>query len=101
MSTRHARAHAHAHKQTHKDFFDYMLYFFAVATPLFEIPQAYDIYSNHSAANVSLVTWGFFCIDNLVWIVYAWRKRLIPVLLTSLLYELLEIAIVLGIILYR
>src|SRR5438270_613817 len=100
MSTRHARAHAHT-KKSRKEPFDYVLYFFAVATPLFEIPQAYDIYSHHSAANVSLATWGFFCIDNLIWIFYAWRKRLIPVLLTSLLYEVLEVAIVLGIILYR
>lgn len=80
---------------------DYAVYFFTFATPLFELPQLVEIYAHHSAQDVSLWTWGFFCIDNLVWIIYALRQRIRPLLLTSILYEVIEIAILIGILRYR
>ncbi|HUB93691.1 MAG TPA: hypothetical protein VMB52_04260 [Verrucomicrobiae bacterium] len=80
--------------------FEYVIWFFTVATPLFEIPQAIDIYSHHSAQDVSVLTWGFFLLDNLVWIVYGVRKRLRPVVITSILYLIIELSVVVGIIMY-
>lgn len=71
-----------------------------VATPLFELPQAYTIYAHRDATNVSLWTWLFFCIDNFVWMTYGWRQKELPVFLTSALYELIEVSIVAGIIMY-
>ena len=71
-----------------------------VATPLFELPQAYTIFSNQNAENVSLWTWAFFCIDNLVWMMYGLRQKELPLFLTSALYEVIEVAIVVGILLY-
>lgn len=85
----------------HKDFFEYVVYIFTIVTPLLETPQALEIYMRHSARDVSPWTWGFFCIDNLVWIVYAARKHWWPVLLTSTLYEIIEVSIFIGILLYR
>ena len=92
---------AQAHKTgKRREPFDYVIYFFTVATPLFEIPQAITIYANHSAKDVSVWTWSFFVIDNLVWIVYAVKQKLTPLLITSILYLIIEIAIVAGIIHY-
>ncbi len=92
--------HSPSAKNARRDPLDVPMYFFGVATPLFELPQIWDIYSNHSAHNVSLATWGFFCIDNLAWIIYSLRKKEWPLLLTSILYEVLELVIVVGIIRY-
>lgn len=83
-----------------KEFFDYIVYFFTIATPLFELPQALAIYINRSAEDVSLLTWGFFLLDNLVWIIYAIKRRVAPLLITTILYLLIEIIIVVGILLY-
>ena len=97
------RKHAHkhiAHKKK-RDPFDYVVYVFGFVTPLFELPQLWQIYSKHAAEDVSLSTWAFFCIDNLVWIIYGWRKKEWPILITSALYEVLEVAIVVGILIYR
>jgi len=101
MAGRH-KHRKHLQKAHHKprDPFDYVIYFFGVVTPLFELPQLWDIYSSHSAQHVSLTTWAFFCIDNLAWIFYALRKKEWPLLLTTVLYEIIEIAIVVGIIRY-
>jgi uncharacterized protein with PQ loop repeat len=102
MTTRAAHKHAATKTKSSKHtLFDFIVYFFMIATPLFELPQAITIFTRHSATDVSLWTWAFFCIDNLVWITYAVRQKLLPVLLTSILYEAIEILVVVGILLYR
>jgi uncharacterized protein with PQ loop repeat len=83
-----------------KDLFDYAIYFFTVATPLFEIPQAYIIFATHNASGVSIWTWSFFLVDNLFWIFYGWRRRIMPLLVTSILYLVIELIIVIGILKY-
>jgi uncharacterized protein with PQ loop repeat len=98
-SLKHATLHKKAARK--RDIMDYLAYFFTFATPLFELPQAIEIYTAHSAQDVSLWTWGFFCIDNIVWIVYAWRRQLRPLLINSLLFEAIEVSILIGILLYR
>ncbi len=94
------KKHLHTSRKKHRESFDYIVYFFGVAAPLFELPQLWQIYSNHSAKNVSLATWAFFCVDNFVWMAYAWRKKEWPLLLTSILYEIVEASIVIGILKY-
>lgn len=101
LMVRHGHAHRHLHQKKRRDMFDYLLYVFMVATPLFELPQAWDIYSNKSAGDVSLPTWAFFAVSNLAWIMYAVRNKLRPLIVTYSLYLVIEVAIVVGILLYR
>lgn len=91
----------HLNKKTKKESFDYFLYFFVFTTPLFELPQAYKIYSRHSAHDVSILTWSYFLISNAAWLVYGFRYRLKPIIITYCLYTLVEILIVVGIIIYH
>jgi uncharacterized protein with PQ loop repeat len=97
---RHASAHKHLQKKKQKSPFDYVVYFFMVATPLFELPQVIAIYGNKSAENVSLFTWAFFCLSSAVWIWYSVRNKLYPLIIAYSLYVGIEAAIVAGILLY-
>jgi len=83
-----------------KEPFDYVVYFFTIATPLFEVPQAYDIFSNKNAASVSAATWSFFLAASIVWLIYAARQHLKPLALTHALFAIVEATIVVGIIMY-
>jgi uncharacterized protein with PQ loop repeat len=83
-----------------RDQFKFIIYFFTVATPLFEIPQAITIYTHHNAQNVSIWTWSFFLIDNVVWIIYGLRCKTKPLVITSILYLIIEMMIVAGIVRY-
>jgi len=94
------RKHLHAKHKQSQDPFDYVVYIFGFVTPLFELPQLWEIYSQHRATNVSLATWAFFCVDNLIWIAYGIRKKTWPIVVTSILYEALELTITIGIVLY-
>lgn len=97
---RNGHAHKHLHRKKSKDSFDYVLYVFMIATPLFELPQAWKIYSTQSAADVSLITWGFFVLSNVAWIIYAIRNKLTPLIITYCMYMVIEISIVAGILFY-
>ena len=93
--------HKHvAHNKPKKEFFDYIVYFFTIATPLFELPQAYAIYASKSAEDVSMLTWSFFLLDNFVWIIYAMKRKVIPLLITTALYLVIETVVVIGIFMY-
>lgn len=98
---RHAAAHRHLHKKKPKTPFDYLVYFFMVATPLFELPQAISIYQNKNAESVSVYTWVFFFIASIVWAFYALRNKLFPLVITYVLYIIIEGGIVVGIFLYN
>jgi uncharacterized protein with PQ loop repeat len=89
-----------AHKKHKSKHGDALVYFFAFATPLFMIPQALEIFKNQSADNISLTTWVFFILADFVWIAYAIRHRLRPILYGHLLYLGIEAPIVTGILMY-
>ncbi len=93
--------HHHAlHKKKHKDSFDYVVYFFMVATPLFELPQAISIYTSQNASGVAIWTWLFFCLADIVWFSYALRRKMFPLLFMYSAYFVIELSIVIGVLLY-
>jgi len=83
-----------------KTFLDYVLYFFVFTTPLFELPQAYIIYSRQDASDVSVATWGYFAISSVAWLTYGIRHRIWPIIFAYSLYLVIETSIVIGIIRY-
>lgn len=91
----------HLTKKNKKALVDYITYFFVFTTPLFELPQALTIYLNQSATDVSLTTWGYFLLSNAAWLIYGAYHKLKPILIIYSLYMLVEVAIVIGILMYR
>lgn len=103
LMVKHSPKH-HLHPKHHtpqkKTFFDFVIYFFALTTPMFEIPQAWLIYANQDAANVSTPTWIYFSVASAVFLTYAVKNRIRPLMLAYSLYLVIEIIIVAGIIRY-
>ena len=96
--------HVHKHKKKNNlsnDAWDFLLYFFVFTTPLFEIPQAYLIYSKKDADGVSVLTWVYFAASSVVWLIYGLRKKLKPVIFSYTLYLIIETIIVVGILKYN
>jgi uncharacterized protein with PQ loop repeat len=73
----------------------------AVVEPIMTIPQAREIWVNKSAANISLLTWGFALFAAAVWLIYALNIKNKPLLVSSVLWVAVEGTIVLGILVYR
>lgn len=92
---------AHKHKRNKLEAIDYIVRFFMIATPLAEVPQAYNIYHLHSAREVSIITWTFFAISSVVWLIYAVKHNVLPLAVASSLYLVVESTVVVGVIIYR
>lgn len=93
----HIKKSRHHKKQTPLDI---VLYFFVFTTPLFELPQAYLIYANQDARDVSVATWAYFAVSSVAWVTYGFRKRIKPIMFAYSLYLIIETIIVIGIIKY-
>jgi len=91
----------HIKKPKQKTALDYVLYFFVFTTPLFELPQAYIIYSRQDASDVSVLTWAYFAVSSIAWFTYGVRHRIWPIIFAYSLYFVIETSIVIGIIQYR
>lgn len=72
----------------------------AVIGPLFTAPQAYEIFKNKSAENLSLVTWSFWSLSSLVWLMYARLTRDTVLTVSSALWVLFDVSVAVGILIY-
>lgn len=68
--------------------------------PLTAIPQAVDIYANHSAGNVSLTTWVCFMMIGVIFTLYAVAHRIKPLIINQIIWFAVDGAIVIGILKY-
>lgn len=98
---RHAHAHRHLLKNKKRSKFDNFIYIFAFTTPLFEIPQLVSIVAARSAENVSLVTWAYLAISSLAWLIYGINKRMKPLIVSYILYVVVEFSVVASILWFR
>jgi len=80
---------------------DRLVYIAAFLAPLFELPQLITVYSQHSAKDVSVLTWGFFALASGTWLVYAIRHRITPLLISYALFFTVETVTFVGILIYR
>lgn len=96
----HVRKHVHDQHKAKKEPIDYIVNFFMIATPMAELPQAYQIYQYQSAEHVSAFTWSFFTMASVVWLYYAYKHKLRPLVIAYSLYMTIEISIVIGIFMY-
>ena len=97
----HAHAHKHLLKNKHRSKFDNFIYIFAFTTPLFEIPQLVSIVSAKSAGNVSLITWAYLAVSSLAWLIYGVKKKMRPLVVSYILYVIVEFSIVIAILLFN
>ncbi len=72
----------------------------AILHPMMALPQVYAIYSTHSAGQVSLITWLLFSLIGVVFLGYALVDNIKPLIVTQLLWFIMDAIIVAGILLY-
>jgi len=76
-------------------------YFVAVAQPIMVIPQAIQIFVNHSAGDVSLLTWAMLLIFNMANFIYALVFNVKPIIINNAIWVVVDTLVVIGILMYR
>lgn len=71
-----------------------------VLQPLMTLPQVIIIFLHHSASDVSLLTWLGYLVLGLPFLFYGITHRLRPVLVTQILYIILQTSVVIGVLIY-
>jgi len=88
-------------KNSKKEFaFEQLVLFVSVLYPLTAVPQIIKVFSRHSAHDLSLVSWIFYAVLEAVLLVYAVRKRLVPIIVQGSLWLIVYLVLIVGIILY-
>jgi len=75
-------------------------YIAGILGPIMTIPQAWKIFAEKSAEGVSLISWGSYILFAFVWLAYGIHHKEKPLIITMLLWIIIEIVIVTGIIIY-
>ncbi|HEY6002328.1 MAG TPA: SemiSWEET family transporter [Anaeromyxobacter sp.] len=72
----------------------------SVFTMLMTLPQVITIWGRREAHGVSLVSWATYLVAASLWFVYGVRKRDKTIYLACIGWILLDVAIVVGVLLY-
>ena len=72
-----------------------------VIGPLMTIPQILDIYTTQNATGVSITSWSAFALLDIIWLIYGFVHREIPIILTYILWFIFNSLVVLGTLMYR
>src|SRR5467141_583550 len=73
----------------------------SVFTMLMTVPQVLTIWIGHNAGGVSLISWVAYLIAACLWFVYGLQKNDKTIYLACVGWVLLDLAVVIGVIVYR
>lgn len=79
---------------------DWLVVVFGFVIAAATVPQAWIIWSNQSAEDVSFIAWAVYLLNAVVYLTYALVHREMPILLGASLLILVNSGVVLGIIIY-
>lgn len=103
MRHKHERRPEHkTHKKTpYVVFLDKLTFVAGVVGPFTVLPQIWSIFSTHSAAGVSMATWLLIFIVTLPWVFYGVAHRDKSIIVSFTLWEVVNLTVVIGVILYH
>jgi uncharacterized protein with PQ loop repeat len=81
-------------------FLDKLTFVVGVIGPFTVLPQIYSIYSTKSAAGVSAVTWALIFVVTFPWILYGMAHKEKNIIVSFILWEVVNLAVVIGVLLY-
>ena len=79
---------------------DMVVYTVGILGPLFTLPQIAKIYLYQDAAGVSLISWAAFTVFDIPWIVYGYVHRERPIVITYILWLIVNAIVCVGVLLY-
>lgn len=92
--------HVHLSKKKRRTSFDKLVGVAAFAYPLSGLPQAMLVFQG-STDGVSLTSWVFFALFSVLFLIYGIIHKIKPIIVTNLLWLLVDIFIVIGTITHR
>ena len=89
------------HRVLWKRYFDWFMYAVAILSPLATVPQIYDVFVSKNVAGLSLISWTLYGVLNFIWIAYGLIHKEAPIVISNIIFALLNLSIAFGIIIFR
>ncbi len=87
------------HPDKWKNFMDKAIYFVGIFGPVMTLPQLKKIWLDNNTAGISAISWGAYTITSSFWLCYGIMHKEKPIIITSAIWIILDILIVIGVIL--
>lgn len=87
-------------KSSYIIFLDKLTFVVGVIGPFTVLPQIYSIFTTKSAAGVSLATWTLIFIVTFPWILYGIAHKEKNIIVSFILWEVVNLLVVMGVLLY-
>jgi uncharacterized protein with PQ loop repeat len=81
-------------------FLDKLTFIVGIIGPFTVLPQIISIYSTHNASGVSVWTWALIFTVTLPWVFYGIAHRSITIIISFTLWEFMNAAVAIGVLLY-
>lgn len=78
----------------------YLMYAFAVLTPLSNLPQISQLFSTKVTAGLSISTWTLYLVLGLIPLTYAIVNNIRPLIVSNVLWIFVDAIMIYGIIVY-
>ena len=75
---------------------DNVVLIFSVVLPLMSLPQAYNIWILKDTGGVSLITWVFFTMLAIPFILYGFVHKVKPMIVANIIWVIIGASIVIG-----
>ncbi len=100
MGKKHNKPKISLKNKEHKYIIDRVVMVTGVIGPLASIPQAIQIYTTQDAEGVSLITWSLFILTNGALLIYGLVHKLTPIIVSNICWEVIQVIVVIGILMY-
>lgn len=77
------------------------MYAVAILSPLATVPQIYDVFVHRNVAGLSLISWILYGVLNIVWIAYGLIHKEAPIVISNVIFALLNFSIAFGVVIFR
>jgi uncharacterized protein with PQ loop repeat len=81
-------------------FLDKLTFVVGVIGPFTVLPQIYSIFTTHSAVGVSLTTWALIFVVTFPWILYGIAHKEKNIIASFILWEVVNLTVVIGVLMY-
>ena len=88
------------HPDKWKRLIDKLVYVVGIAGPVMTLPQVTKIWLNKNAAGISLPTWITYAAASLIWTVYGVIHKDKPITISSLMFVVVNLLVVVGALIY-
>jgi len=96
----HEKFEPYPHPHKFKFYFDKAIYLIGLFGPLMTTPQIYKIWVYENASGISLISWGSYIINSLIWITYGILHKEYPIILVYSSWMTVQFLVLIGAVLY-